>query len=428
MSGALVLGEAPRVGRVMRRPVHTFTVSSQPYLLQPFFIAPVLAGETMKNLLLQSRVVTDPVVNPILGWHCEYYFFYVKLTDLDFFAQPETDKPNQSVDVGHRVRMLLADPNFDPGAASSIEQADNPYFYAKQGNQNYVRKCLEVVTEYFFRDENDGAVPWVNNLPPCKINNGGLLDSIKLKSAMTTVDVDLLGDAADAELLVSEVDQALQRYNFMRANGLTDASYSDYLESFGINVPEEKPHQPELIRYVRDWSYPSNTVDPLTGTPTSAVSWSIQERADKSRFFKEPGFLFGVHTTRPKVYLGGQRGAAVGFLDRAEDWLPSQLWGDGTASLKAYASPAGNVGPFNITGDYVVDVRDLYMHGDQFYAGVHGGNLVSLPVAATLQKKYPLLVDIEAFFKGNEFAKTVRQDGIVSLTIASAQRDLTATT
>jgi hypothetical protein len=46
-------------------------------------IAPVLPGETMKNLLLQARVVSDPIKNPLIGWWCEFYFFYVKHRDLD---------------------------------------------------------------------------------------------------------------------------------------------------------------------------------------------------------------------------------------------------------------------------------------------------------------------------------------------------------
>ena len=73
--------QANRVGRVQRHPKHTFHLFTRPYQIQPFLIAPVLAGETMKNLLLQARVVTDPVQNRLIGWWQEYYFFYVKARD-----------------------------------------------------------------------------------------------------------------------------------------------------------------------------------------------------------------------------------------------------------------------------------------------------------------------------------------------------------
>jgi hypothetical protein len=431
---SLILGEAPKVGRVQRRPVHTFNVMAYPYQIQPFFCAPVLAGETMANLLLQSRVVTDPINNPLIGWHQEYYFFYIKLTDLDFDANEGVDDPQGG--VGQRVKMLLADPAFDPSDPVNKIEAIFLEYYAHTNvanvQQNYIRRCNDLIVKHYFREETDDlttANDWVGNLPAAKITNGGLQDSLKLKSALVTQDVDLLGDATDDVLMISEVDQALQRYNYMRANGLTDASYEDYLESFGISQPTAKPHEPELIRYVRDWSYPSNTVDPVTGTPSSAVSWSIQERADKRRFFKEPGFLFGVTVTRPKVYLGNQPGAGVGFLDRAEDWLPAQLWNDAQSSIKEYAVGKG---PFaSVASPYVIDMRDLFLHGDQFlnYDPVlttFKYNKVALPVAAGL-KKYPELAEIQAMFKSSA-ASMVRQDGIVSLSIQSAQRDMTATT
>lgn len=433
MSGALILGEAPKVGRVQRRPVHTFNVMAYPYQIQPIFIAPVLAGETMANLLLQSRVVTDPINNPLIGWHQEYYVFYVKLTDLDFYANKATDDPQGG--VGERVKMLLADPAFNPAAPANAVPAGAGLFehYNSKNTlvnqQNYVQRCLELVVAHYFRDEQDVVGTLIGNLPAAKITNGGLQDSLKLASAVTTQDVDLLGDATDDTLMVSEIDQALQRYNYMRANGLTDASYEDYLSTFGISTPEAVPHEPELIRYIREWSYPSNTVDPVTGTPSSAVSWSIQERADKKRFFREPGFLFGVTCTRPKVYLKNQVTAEVCFLDRAEDWLPAQMWNDPHSSIKYFS---GGGGPFpTVATTYVTDMRDLFMHGDQFLNYDPIGttfkyNGVSLPTNGA-GKKYPTLAEVQGFFKATT-SSMVRQDGIISLSISSAQRDMTATT
>ena len=68
MVGNIVVNELPQTGRVMRRPVHTFQLRQRPFAITPFMIAPVLPGETMKNLLLQSRAVTDPIKNPLVGW------------------------------------------------------------------------------------------------------------------------------------------------------------------------------------------------------------------------------------------------------------------------------------------------------------------------------------------------------------------------
>ena len=51
----------PRARRRVRAPMHTFAVRQKPYQIVPFCLAPVLAGETLQNLLMQARVVTDPV-------------------------------------------------------------------------------------------------------------------------------------------------------------------------------------------------------------------------------------------------------------------------------------------------------------------------------------------------------------------------------
>ena len=105
----------------------------------------------------------------------------------------------------------------------------------------------------------------------------------------------------NATITASEVDKALRDYQWLRSNGVTDVSYQDYLAYHGING-EDDPHIPELVRYVREWTYPTNTVNPSTGVPSSACSWAIQGEQTKTDS-SEPGYLFGVTVTRPKVYM-----------------------------------------------------------------------------------------------------------------------------
>ena len=85
---------APPTERVGRYPKHTFQTKQMAFTIQPFFIAPVLPGETLSSLFFESRVVTDPVKNRLIGWKHEYYFFYVRMSDLkieafkDLFVDP----------------------------------------------------------------------------------------------------------------------------------------------------------------------------------------------------------------------------------------------------------------------------------------------------------------------------------------------------
>jgi len=132
-----VVGQ-PQTARETRRPTHTFNLRHIPYQIQPFFIAPVLPGETMKNLVMQARVVTDPVVNPLIGWWLEYYIFYVKHRDLN---------------IRDQLTDMVLNPSFDPTTPVDItEAADLKYFHVSAGI-NWARQCLERVVEEFFRNE-----------------------------------------------------------------------------------------------------------------------------------------------------------------------------------------------------------------------------------------------------------------------------------
>lgn len=422
-----VVGEVPKMGRTLRKPQHPFQVRAEPFQIQLFHMAPVLAGETLKNALMQSRVVSDPIKNPLIGWWKEYYFFYVKLTDIDFDKNTGIEPPGGF--VGQRVKMLLADPAFDKTSVTNAFSSANPALYAVAGNQRYANDCRDLIVKHYFRDENDVAGSYtIGSIPIAMINNTTALDSAILDSAYVRPDVNVDLNA-NATITASEVDEALRRYNWLRSNGLTDASYEDYLETFGLNQKEEPAHRPELLRYVREWTYPSNTVEATTGVPSSACSWSFNERIDKARFFKEPGFIVGVTVTRPKVYISPQTGSMIGFLDRAEDWLPAALWDQPLSTMKKYAL---GTGPYpNQAAAYWIDMRDLFLYGDQwvnFALSATDAGMVALPTSG-LQKKFPASTDTDALFVNAAGGKKlIKEDGVVSLTIAGAQRDMTATT
>lgn len=407
-----VVQSMPRMGRVTRSPRHSFQLKSRPFLLQPFMIAPVLPGETMKSLLLQARVVTDPIANPLIGFWKEYYFFYVKHRDLagrDDFSE-----------------MML---DLDKDLSAYNRGTDSTVFYAKTGDRNWLSLCVDRITEEYFRADDETTAPLIDGLPVVKVN----MDSV-LNSAILDDNLDLPSDepivvGGDDTVYASEIDAALRTWQFQRANNLTDMSYEDFLATYGITPKAEEHHRPELVRYVREWQYPSNTVEPTTGVPSSAVSWSISERADKDRFFREPGFLVGVTTTRPKVYLRNQSGAMAGHLKTALDWLPAIMSDDPWTSLRKYAAAGGPFPVVSDAGGYWLDVKDLFIYGDQFLnfapGAVTNGSLVDLPTAG-LNTLYPDADDIDALFSGT--AKTVREDGVVQLSIATRLQDTSPVT
>lgn len=409
------------VKRVLRRPQHKFNLKAKPYEIVPFMCAPVLPGETMKNLLLQARAVTDPIQNSLIGWHNEYYFFYVKHRSLSDW------------DTTGLLQSMMLDPTTNVAGLKSGAN-DTPYYTFKTA-MDFVEKCTEIVIKEYFRDEGEAVnVASIENYYAAQIDQEQWYQSIKLESA-TGDDSELPGVDEIEELdILPGFTTHYAQWEIMRDTGLTDLTYEDYLRSYGVDIPKSEDegqapdvrHKPELLRFVREWTYPSNTVNPADGTVASACSWSIAERADKDRFFKEPGFILGLNVVRPKLYMGSQKGAAVGLMDSPYAWLPAVLWEQPYTSLKENTFSATDGILQNQAEDYWVDIRDLFLYGDQFVnhaltaAANHG---LALP-SATLNHKYPTDAMIESLFKTAN-VDYVRQDGVVHLNILSRIREET---
>ena len=411
----IVVSESKAERRKLRRPRHVHQVRHRPWQIQPFMIAPVLPGETLKNMQLQSRCVTDPIVNPLVGWWLEFYYFYVKHRDL---AERDT-----------LMNMVLTN-----ASTSSLNAAAKVETYHAAGMPDYAQLCLNRITDTYFRNEGEATLAGqIGNLPAASIASDTWLDSVKAASTNPAVDPKLPGQDDLPDDDQHGMTAAYDQWQFMKQEKLTDLTYEDFLKSYGVRgkaveaVVDE--HKPELLRYIRDWTYPTNTVNPATGVPASACSWATAERADKDRFFSEPGFIVGLTCARPKVYLSKQKGSAVDMLSDAFSWLPAVLADDPWTSLRQFANTAGPLaGNVTDAAGYWVDLRDLYIYGDQFVnfaLTATDAGLVALPTTG-LQKRYPVAADADALFVDAAGGKNlVRQDGVTQLQILSRLSDET---
>jgi hypothetical protein len=423
-AGGITVETVQQAQRKQRRPSHTFQLSFIPYDLQLFMLAPVLPGDTMKNLLLQARAVSDPVVSPLVGWWNEYYFFYVKLRDLN----------NRNT----MTTMLLS--NTPPAATAAV-----PRNYYNGSGFDYGQKCMERITETYFRDAEE-ILNAAQGVAPAVGSSGNYKAKVTMDNALQSMMLDADVPATQAEQLQGEgytlpanLVQFQTHYDQwveMRDLKLTAASFEDWLKQYGVKVDRlesdvEDVHIPELLRYVRDWTYPANTVD-AAGAINSVLSWSIAERADKDRYFNEPGFVVGVTTARPKVYLKKQAGNISSHLNDAFAWLPAVLEEQPFTSLKKFTALNGT-GPIDDLLDaYWLDLKDLYLRGDQFLntAPATALNSITLPddqatpAGQPLNKSYALDADITALFKLAANNK-IRVDGRVDISILSRIRETT---
>lgn len=429
--------------RSIRRPQHTWNLAQRPWHIQPFMIAPVLPGETMRNLIHQSRVVTDPVRSKLVGWWCEYYYFYVKHRDMMEVENIGALTTGQGESVisqakAERIQKMHLDPEYDLRTDYNLTTQTHWMYadFTTGGGVQWQWWALNRIVAEYFRDEDElvsaSAAVFADGIPLAKAipnrSNGfdSLLndDQVSVEDVQLDVPVNVTPDPDVAELSMSAFDQAMRTFQWLQEQNLVQMSFEDFLATHGVNMPtEEQRFRPELLRYERSWQYPSNTVDPTDGSVASAVSWSPAFRADKDRFFKEPGFVMGVCVVRPKVYSTGQKSALVSHLTKGVDWLPSVLSHDRRASLRFYADNTGPLPSLTDTDGYWIDLKDLYLYGDQFINHDLSGtdfNKLALP-AADGQKRYATLAEAKALFvdETNDVLTRVRQDGVCTLMIAS---------
>lgn len=397
--------------RAMRRPQNPFSLHIKPYQVQPSYIHPVLPGESLKNAFVQMRCVSDPLVDKLAGWWLEHYVFYVKHTDLAIKA----DLVEMHLDATKDMSALAS--------AANVKHFHN-------GGINFVQACLDKVVEWYFRDEDEAEPAAIAGLPPCKINHDGWWESAKLASEAPVFDHELPGDDPQipSNAPAGYTDE-YEQWERMVAIGMTDATFEDYLRTFGVKVKkddaaDEQGTRPELLRYVQKFTYPTNTVEPSTGVPSSAAVWSEQFKLDKDRYFREPGFIFGCTVVRPKVILENITGSMTAYMDKFDNWLPAILSGMPFTSLKEFQSGTGPA-PLAYLEPYWADMRDLFIYGEQFRnhdaSGV--GNGLPLP-DVNLNLKYASEAMVDAMFTGAN--KLFRVDGIASWDIAGkAGRDTT---
>lgn len=416
---------APPTNRVGRYPKHTFLTRELPFTAQPFLFARVLPGETLENLYMESRVITDPILNPIIGWKKEYFYFYVKITDLlltgieNYFVDPD----NTSMTT-------------EWSAAST--QAN---YYTAKGAVPFLRYAMIRVVDEYFRDEGEAFADHLtaSDVPIVQIRESSWMDTLMDEDTFAT----FVGGDPSAETTAEGLEAVMNAFEHLRAMGMANMTYEDFLRSYGIAIPGKDENRPELIAHFSDYQYPSNTIDPTSGTPTSAVSWVFKNGKREPKFFKEPGFLVGVSITRPKMYFGQLAGALAGFASTAWDWVPNYL-NEAAAtpmpetSIKAFATQTGPLGDTATGVDgYYVDMRDELIHGDQFQnvVGFTDGADPSdsaanhLLVTRTIDSfdgwKYPTEAQCKSFFVTPASAFYVKQDGYVSLQIKGKQVDYT---
>lgn len=366
--------------RSTRYPRHTWGIVARPFALQPMCIAPVSAGDSIKNIRFEARILTDPILDQITGWWAEMYWFYVRISNLD-----EADA----------ARALVVTP--DASLAGLDTTAKGWTYHGSAGLPDWLAMAMKPIVRTYFRTENGEwndflIAPTVGD-PPA-IPGAGLIGRSWLDTLSREADLPpITGGGSD------DYSDRWEHYQNLRKQKLITMDFPEFLQSQGIIVPEQlqqplpEKRKPELLRFTRQFSYPSNTVNPDGSGTVSAVSWVVAERMDRAIFCDEPGFIVGVTCVRPKLYRGKQVATGCAYIRDARSLVPDLLEDAPQEVLDVWT---GGGGAIDTSTDYVHDLSAVYSLGDQFVVG--GVPSTELPDPTSIAKVYPRMADVDELF------------------------------
>lgn len=337
LPGIRVENSAPK--RMKRSPNFPIAGTVRPYGLYPLWVHPVLPGETLQSQTTKIRMLSMPVKHPLAGAWMESWLVYVKFTDLDR-------------DLG---QSFISDTYASTGWTADSDKAR---FFTKSGQIDWIAKAVERVHDAYFIHEGETART-IDGVPQVKLNNVSWYQNMMFKPADDAVPTN---DASDQY-------QHLQAWQMLQQMQMTELTYEKYLETYGVKAVNPSQGNPEILRFARSWTQPVNAIEPTTGAPSSAWSWSDEIKMDKPKRFEEPGFLVLLTTVRPKLFQANLDASMVGNLWGFSDWYPSYNSQDPTAGIK---SILGNDPVFALGGagtsseELIYDHRDLLYHGEQF--------------------------------------------------------------
>lgn len=435
----MYVNSLPKSPNGMRFPSHPFRIAHRPYIVQPFLIAPVIPGDSLKGMQIKGRALTkSSTLDPFCGMYLEHKVCYVRLTDFDFSPTqyPDGANPFEFGDVNREklAAMLVDTTNAKAADLDYLGATDAPLYTAK-GTVPFVERCLQRVVQDYLRLPGENwdaftATQGGRELPIAPIRNQDWLDSAADYATLpegADVDVDL---NADSTITASEIETAINQYHALLAQGNVEISYDEYLRAkFGQRLPKSRVPMSEELMHRTLWQAPSNTVNPADGTVQTAISWQVEHSMKTPKIFREPGFIFGVTYLRRKEYRNPANvaGTAVGTMWRTAAWLSDALMGGPAYSMERLTmaeegtdllppTKESSVGAGDGV-DVIFDYKDLYTKGDQF---VYDPSSTTEPYAAMpnddMIKRYHADSIVEAL-------PYCVQDGVVMMQISSAVSD-----
>lgn len=370
--------------RKKRTPQFPIAGTLRPFGLYPLWATPVLPGETLNMAETKYRLISMPVKHPLAGAWFETWTVYCSLTDLD-----------------EQFATMFISEDTSPTAYQA--GVDRPRYFTKAGQIDYIKLAMDRIAYHYFRDEEEPN--WdthtVDGVHMAGRQNWDWAQNLMFQPV-----------GMDPALLPSAMpkDGTLTPLEIMRLAGMSEITYEKYLMQYGVAQKEavKAANIPEILRYTREWTVPTNQIEPSNGRPTSAWSWSNTIKSEKPKRFDEPGFVVTIGCVRPKMFDPTLRASMVGELWGFQDWFPVYNLDDPAAGIKPLDASHKVLDLPLGTDAIIYDHRDLLAHGEAFvnnwtgqpYAlpTINSRTLADGVKYPAMRSKYPLAADIDALF------------------------------
>lgn len=399
--------------RHIRRPNFPVAGVLKPFGLYPIMCHPVLPGETLKAASSKWSVVSQPLVNPFVGAWLETWLVYVKLTDIDR-------------DLGE---MFISDSFSTSGytAGGAYER-----MFTWNGGIDWIRKCVYAVHDSYFLDEGEARKTFgspESQVPQIKMNAQSWYQNLMFEP--TEVALDTTGERDHTE--------QMRAYEMLTQMQMTELTYESYLEQYGVQSVRLGVGDPEILRFTRSWTKPTNFIDPSDGSPSSAWVWNDEMKLDKDKRFTEPGFILMLAAVRPKMYQKNQLYSMCANLWGFTDWYPAYNLADPAAAIRRIGTDnlvfTTDINEAEGEVQLLYDHRDLLSHGEQFineFAPKYalplsdGWSTIAAATPPDVRGQYCDNTANEALFVGtsNDDERCL-YEGIVGLTLAGHVQDTT---
>ena len=289
--------------RHLRKPRYPFTNAGFFGMLTPIARAPVLPGETLKEISLRLTGQSVPIGYPLVGAYVDVHYWYVpfRLLDADF---PEE----------------IVAGTWNPSAQFAAANGKKSVYFTTTSGNSMLHDAVHHLGNLFYNPLTASDMSASTDLVAMRADMIAEMFSSEEVEGGPDVSIDVSGGTLSMEELFDSRREYLT--NLKRAQ--LDDSYLTHLAQAGVDMKEGFISEPEFLWSQRKWIMPSKAVDQSTGNTVQSYFVSMEGKRQTRKYFPEHGLIVGLALIRPSFFDTAKKGTFDELHDDCwhENWFP----------------------------------------------------------------------------------------------------------